>query len=267
MTDSRFSHLLDEVLAGYQRNPIDLLDRNDGAGEWAYLVNARRSYARTIADILDLFQGRPFDEIRILEIGAYLGVVSRVLARLGFRVTALDIPEFMANPRLAMAYSGDGIDMLSVNLEKGRIEVADHSFDCVIACETFEHFNFNPVPALREVGRILKPDAFFYLSLPNLASAHNRVSLLLGRSIHNAVDDFFAQADGRGNMLVGIHWREYTMGEAVQLLEGCGFVVRRRYFFTPHSPRWLARILYRLFPSLRENLTVIAVRRGRGTAQ
>ena len=38
-------------------------------------------------------------------------------------------------------------------------------------------------------------------------------------------------------MIVGLHWREYTISETVEMLESMGFSVIEKYFFQPEYPR------------------------------
>ncbi len=252
---------LDGVISGYQDYPIDLLGTGDGDGEYTYMVNARRSYQRTIADVVELFPERlsgSNEPVKILEIGAYLGVVSLTLSQLGFSVTACDIPEFMQNKQLQERYSRDGVSILSANLRDYKVPAPSEEFDLVIMCETLEHLNFNPVPVLLEINRVLKKTGGFYLSLPNLTSLVNRVKLLLGHSIHNPVSDFFAQFSDKGNMIVGLHWREYTAGEIQALLDKLGFIIEKQYFFTSNQASFPARLIYKFAPFLRQNQTVIA---------
>lgn len=254
---------LDGVISSYQDYPIDLLNIGDGNGEYTYLVNACRSYQRTIADVVGLFpqrQSNSDEPVRILEIGAYLGVVSLTLSRLGFSVTACDIPEFMQNKKLQESYKRDGVMTLSANLRDYKIPAPSEEFDLVIMCETLEHLNFNPVPVLLEINRVLRKGGVLYLSLPNLASLVNRVKLLLGQSIHNPISDFFAQLSDKDNMIVGLHWREYTGSELVEFVKEVGFQVDKHYYFTSHRPSLIANPVYRLFPSVRPNQTLWATK-------
>lgn len=253
--------ILDQVITDYEKDPIDLLGTGDGDGEYAYMVNARRSYQRTIADVVELFPERlsgSNEPVKILEIGAYLGVVSLTLSQLGFSVTACDIPEFMQNKQLQERYRHDGVSILSANLRDYKIPAPSEEFDLVIMCETLEHLNFNPIPVLLEINRVLKNGRGLYLSLPNLISLVNRVKLLFGHSIHNPVSDFFAQFSDKGNMIVGLHWREYTAGEIRELLGKLGFMIEKQYFFTSNRASFPARLIYKIAPFLQQNQTVIA---------
>lgn len=250
---------LDAVIRELHANPIDLLSIGD-EGEATYLTHARRSYLRTLQDICHQVHTQRLKphETQILEIGSFLGVVSTVLARLKFPVTALDIPEFMANQRLAEHYQRDGVEMLSVNLRDYAIPTESARYRFVIMCEALEHLNFNPLPVMAEINRVLVDNCHLYISLPNQASLVNRVKLLAGRSIHNPICDFSAQLSSQHNMLVGIHWREYTATELQELLTLSGFSITNSRFFTSHRPSLPARLAYRLVPSLRPNITFLA---------
>lgn len=252
--------LLDEVIAELKASPLDLLSIGDKTGESVYLEHARSSYRRTLHDIIPVAEGIASDRqsVRILEIGAFLGVVSCVLARLGFRVTAHDIPEFMENDRLALRYHSDRVTTITSNLRNYAMPANDAAFDIVIMCETLEHLNFNPLPVLAEINRILSTSGYLYLALPNQASLVNRTKLLFGKSIHNPVQDFFEQLDRTTNMIVGIHWREYTGAELEELIVRSGFSIINHQYYTTHCATAPARVAYTLFPKLRSNQTIIA---------
>jgi SAM-dependent methyltransferase len=135
-------------------------------------------------------------------------------------------------------------------------------------CETLEHLNFNPLPALQEINRILKDDGLLYLTTPNMASLKNRLALLRGRSIHNSIRDYFAQLDKNDNMIVGLHWREYTAEEVKEMLERLGFEVVNQYLYTEYtvnrksSFKDIAKnVLIKSIPDLRERLVTIARKR------
>lgn len=251
---------LDSVIRELHEEPVDLIGIGDGEGESTYLDHSRCSYHRTLRDILQIADaiGREGGEIRILEIGAFLGVVSCSLASLGFSVTALDLPEFMQNERLQARYRRYGVATRAANLRDHVLPFESGFFTIVIMCETLEHLNFNPLPVIAEVNRVLEKGGSLYLSLPNQASLVNRVKLLTGRSIHNPISDFAAQLSRESNMIVGIHWREYTALELQELVLSLGFSMEKCAFFTTHEPSLPARLLYLLFPTLRGNITLVA---------
>jgi SAM-dependent methyltransferase len=239
MTD--YGKLVEDVIGEYRASPIDMLGIGDADGEFAYLNNSKDSYVRTIRDVDGLF-GQDRSRASILEIGSFLGAVSVAFKRMGYNVNAVDIPEFHKSPALRALYERNGIPYAGLNLRKSRLPQESGSVDAVVMCEVLEHFNFNPLPVLQEINRVLKVGGFVYIGMPNQASLHKRINLLLGRSVHNSIDDFFKQLDRKDNMIVGLHWREYTMGETVEMIEKMGFEAVKRYYFQPaseHRPGFL----------------------------
>jgi len=106
------------------------------------------------------------------------------------------------------------------NLEKESAPYPAEAFDGVLLMEVLEHFAVDPLFALAEVNRILKPNGFLFLSTPNLAS---------WRALHAAIDY-------RSPYLFGIftadastdrHNREYTVEEVRRLVVAAGFRVER----------------------------------------
>lgn len=243
--------IVEHVIESRREQPVDLLSIGDSEAEHTYLINASSAYIRTVEDLCRLFPVRGSDcRGKVVEFGSYLGVVSEALARLGFAVTASDIPEFLSNAKLQQLYRSLGIGTLAINLRDYTIPLADEGCDAVIMCETLEHLNYNPLPVLIEINRILRPDGILYVTMPNLTSLINRVKLLLGRSIHNSIVDFESQLSDRHNMIVGIHWREYSPQEAVEMFRYSGFDVLDHDFFS-FQVSFAGQCIYRLYPSLR----------------
>ena len=89
--------IVDATIEEYRSDPIDVLNLSDAEGELKYLRMLQSSYERTVRDLASHFAAMPKkEEIHLFEIGAYLGVVSVSLRKLGFKVTATDfaaVPE------------------------------------------------------------------------------------------------------------------------------------------------------------------------------
>ncbi len=256
------ARLVQEAIDEHQSSPVDLLGIGDAAGENAYLNLSRDSYVRTVRDVDGLFPaGR--EGTSILEIGSFLGPVSVALRKIGYGVSALDIPEFHASERLRALYARHGIPFAGCNLRQAALPYEADSFDAVIFCEVMEHWNFNPLPVLQEINRVLKTGGYVYIGMPNQAGIANRVKLLLGRSVHNPVDDFFKQLGRGSNMIVGLHWREYTQEEALQLIGRMGFEAAAAYFYIEpvrKDASLLRKLLRRLvfsYPPFRPSQVVI----------
>lgn len=265
MSKSTAESILDQVIAEHEASPVDMLGIGDAGGEYAYLKTLRDSYARTVADVRRLHD-QPRAGERILELGSFLGPVCITLKRLGYDVSAADIPEFHDSASLRDLYHRNGVPFDGVNLRHAQLPYGSESMDLVILCEVLEHLNFNPLPALAEINRVLKPGGHLYIGMPNQASIVNRIKLLFGRSIHNPIQEFFTQLDRNSNMIVGLHWREYTMAETHQLMECMGFdVVGSEYYANSGSrtriSTWLLRKILYLWPSFRPFLVVVGKKR------
>lgn len=237
-----------------------------GVGSASYVVRHRHEYIRTVSDVL---QSRPPDgkTVRVLELGAFFGVACMALRRLGYQVTAADIPEFMENPIQKERFAQHDISTKSVRLEDFVLPFDDESFDVIIMCEVLEHLNFNPLPLLKEINRIGAKDSIFYLSLPNAAQIHNRINALRGRALGISIQEFFTQLDPGSSEIVNGHWREYTGPEIREILVRLGYRIDKQYYFSlgetlPSTTlrRRLARLVYENMPWLKENQTTIAAK-------
>jgi len=251
--------LIDNIILSYKDNPIDLLKLGEGKNEYQYLQDLKYSYIRTVKDISSLLP----KGAKVLEIGSLFGVVSIALKQSGFDVTGTEIPEFYASENLQKLYQKHGITFDQVNLRDYKLPYPDESFDAVVMCEVLEHLNFNPLPVLQEINRVLKKDGYLYIAMPNQASLDNRLKLLTGKSVHSPIQYYSDQLDAKKNFIVSIHWREYTMTETLDMITKMGFLLQKKYYFSENGPRTrtlfsLFRFLLYLFPPLRSSLVVIA---------
>jgi SAM-dependent methyltransferase len=249
--------LVEDVIRDLDQNPPNFLSLGTSSGESDFARRHVDRYIRTIYDVSRLLGPGTKS---VLEIGAFTGVVSICLKKLGCDIEALDIPEYFCDPHVQEYFARNGIKTHGVNLRHGILPFESDQLDLVIMCETLEHLNFNPIPVLWEISRALKTGGYFYLSIPNLARLPNRVKLLLGRQIYNSVDDLFLQLHPRHNMIVGLHWHEYTMVETKQLLQRMGFSITRDYFYSARyaTAGLLRTLLTAAVPSWRSTLIIVA---------
>ena len=83
----------------------------------------------------------------------------------------------MSELRLAEAEKR-GMRVVKADLNS-RIPLPSSFFDVILSNQTMEHLT-NPDNLLYEAYRLLKPEGYLYLSVPNLCSLHNRLLILLG---------------------------------------------------------------------------------------
>jgi SAM-dependent methyltransferase len=171
---------------------------------------------------------------RIVELGSAPGDQIAALARLGYEATSVDLGE--ASDEWGSGEPGVFEDLLEKsrvknviwNLEEIPYPLPDGYFDAVLLTEVLEHLREYPARSLAEIRRILKPGGRLYLTTPNAAYIMNRLRLLLGRSVHTALEDWI------GGLPHARHAREYTFTEVRRLLEHVGLEVvhaESRHFY------------------------------------
>lgn len=92
-----------------------------------------------------------------LDLGTGTGVLPRMLAHQGARITALDISENQIAEAVRLS---DGMNNISYRVAAAEeTGCADHSFDAVSAVQCFWYFDRERMKA--EIRRILRPDGIF----------------------------------------------------------------------------------------------------------
>jgi SAM-dependent methyltransferase len=100
------------------------------------------------------------------------------------------------------------------DLETERFPYDDGSFDVVLFCEIIEHLIADPMHALSEIHRVLRPGGLMVITTPNVARLDNVLRLIDGENVFDPYS--FYGPHGRHN-------REYTRHELVHLLRFAGF--------------------------------------------
>jgi SAM-dependent methyltransferase len=135
----------------------------------------------------------------------------------------------------ARAAEARGIEVARLDLERDPFPWHDETFDVVVANQVFEHLKNIWLP-LSEAYRTLRVGGHLVISVPNLASLHNRVLLAMGRQPTSI-------------RTMGPHVRGYTLSEVVHLLQLDGALAVQRIAgvgFYP-LPAVLARPLAQLW--------------------
>jgi len=256
--------IIDEVFREYR-------SVNLGFVESDYWETLRLTYERTLKDVVQLVEHH-FEEsrrIRILEIGAFCGTVATALKRTDarFEITAWDLPLFMEDEALVSHYVRTGIQSASGNLCSLPLDFAPEAFEIIICCEVIEHLNFNPLPVFCEFNRLLKAGGILYIGTPNQANIVKRLLLAKGKSIHNPVKHLVWQLNPKESFSIGLHWKEYTAAELVEVLSLTGFQCSRSYYCHTNEHlnpnvlrRMLVRLMYSCFPAFLPSQVAIGVK-------
>ena len=143
------------------------------------------------------------------------------------------------------------------NIEQQAFPYEDETFDGILFCEVLEHLATDPMAALMEMHRVLKPGGWLVVTTPNAAWYENIARLWLAHGIYGPYS-----AHG----LYGRHNREYTLPELQKLLEWMGFDIERieaRNLQPGRKLSWRSRVVRALKPARlhEEGLFCCAVKR------
>lgn len=120
------------------------------------------------------------------------------------------------------------IDMVwhNANIEFATLPFETDTFDVVLFCEVLEHLTLDPLHAMLELKRVLKPGGRLVLTTPNVARLENVGAFIEGRNIYDQYSKYG---------VYGRHNREYTRHELSQLLTHCGFDIEIFYTANVHD--------------------------------
>jgi SAM-dependent methyltransferase len=106
------------------------------------------------------------------------------------------------------------------NMEEDRFPYPDNAFEVVLFCEILEHLLMNPLHALGEIRRVLRPTGKLVLTTPNVARLDNVLSLVASENVYDPYSGFGPY---------GRHNREYTMHDVARLLRFAGFEIEHQF--------------------------------------
>ncbi|MDH3521411.1 MAG: class I SAM-dependent methyltransferase [Myxococcales bacterium] len=200
----------------------------------------------------------------ILEIGAGSGLLARSLLAIGLPFESYTASEFSAArlETLRRGFADPRVRVLQLDVEAVPDELAGR-FDAVIMIALIEHL-IDPLRAMQQVRRVLRPGGFVLVDTPNAAKVTRRLKLLAGHFPSTASrDEGLTTYDGRPVDLHDEgHLHYFTYRSLTRMLvERCGFSrVEKIPYPTPPLPfgRRIHYALARLRPELFAELCVAA---------
>jgi methionine biosynthesis protein MetW len=123
-----------------------------------------------LRDLIDTGHGR------LLDVGCGFGGIAATLAR-EFELS--DVYGLDLDPRVIAEAQEKGLHAIQHDLNEAPLPYPDDAFDIVTCFGVLDYFPYFDDPIV-EVSRVLRAGGLVVVSLPNLASWHNRLSLLLG---------------------------------------------------------------------------------------
>lgn len=188
----------------------------------------------------------------VLELGAYMHMTPALQRVLGYEeVRGAYFGPLGRVDKKAVTVDGQVVFECFVDLfdaEKDRYPYEDGRFDCVLACEIFEHFLHDPMHMLFECRRVLTPGGALVVTTPNVAS-YSGVARVLESSGNPQLYSKYANPKGEFADTEIPHVREYTPQELTEALNGAGFEVDT--LFTTIAPGYHAHVWVKNF--LREH--------------
>jgi 2-polyprenyl-3-methyl-5-hydroxy-6-metoxy-1,4-benzoquinol methylase len=194
----------------------------DHEEEWQgeYLQNHISRYTKT-AEIIS----SELNNGSVLEVGATPGHLAYLLSRIGFDVSVVDLDP----SRIHSEVKKEVEETYRCDVERETIPYDDNTFDAVLLAEVFEHLSVDPLHALSELRRVVKPDGRLFLTTPNLYFLE-RVRQFVGFKdgvLWGSPADAFGEVEEKGHKG---HIRVHTKSELIDTLERSGYdIVNTEY--------------------------------------
>ncbi len=221
--------------------------------------NKRRAHLM-VSDVIN----RKPPPARILDVGCFNGYLSCLFSTLGYQVTGTDAEDLADR---ASIFARHGIEFFLSNLNEleSLSHLRDQSFDVVLMGEIIEHILNHPLGLIQEAARVLKPEGLLIVTTPNPSTLMNASRLLRDGYTLWGTRAFITRPKIQQGHIIDIgdvHYREYTKGEILFMLEEAGFKIEKSLYFAPganHEHALLKRAAKSLLGGLMNNRLLGAV--------
>src|SRR5262245_18946764 len=171
-----------------------------------------------------LLAALPTAPAHVLEIGTTPDQFTAILCHAGYEVAGVDLfPEQRAELWRAL-----GVEVRFCNLDEQPLPYEAGLFDAVVFSEVIEHLAGSPLPAVREMARVLRPGGRLVITTPNQFYIKSRLrtlaDILLGRPFE-PFQEFMRAMRLEGPQRYYNHSRLYTLRELRWLIEQGGLQV------------------------------------------
>lgn len=207
-----------------------------------------------------------FEGKKLLDVGSGPMDKTAVFQKLGFNCSAVDD---LSDPWHRLP--GNVEKIVDFSIRSGirfHLQCSDNyaipfpkaSFDVVTSVAVIEHLHDSPRHILNTMGECLRDEGLLVAVMPNSVNFRKRLSVLVGKSNYNPVDEmFYSIGSYRG------HVREYTLEEMRYICEQAGFEIlvsktfeHIAYSRLPFGVRHVYLGVCSLAPTLRSGLLIVA---------
>lgn len=200
-------------------------------------TNPSLNYGRDIISDFIEKNYQKTDTINILDIGCgYGGDLLNAKQAIGDK-TKINLYGIEIDEQSKRIAETRGIIVKNINIETDEFPFQNNFFDIIIINQVLEHTK-EIFFITSQINRILKTNGLLIIGLPNLASLHNRILLLIGQQ-PTCIRVF------------GPHVRGFTKSDLIRFFNKNGFSLLKfaGSNFYPF-PKKIAQVLSKLFPTL-----------------
>jgi SAM-dependent methyltransferase len=210
-----------------------------------YFTNHYDRYLATLQALYEVAGEKIGPGLKVLDVGCIPGHLGSALAKMGCEVHGLSCE---VEYNRSIFKTPDIEDIRECNIETDSFPYQDSYFDLVLFTETIEHLPFSPLPALREMHRVLKKDGYLLLTTPNDLYIDRRISRIKSSLLFKSSFTDLKGLKARLELpnVYSTHHLKYTIKEINAVLEWTGFQVVKEAFF-PRSTGF-GRISYIYYP-------------------
>jgi SAM-dependent methyltransferase len=207
---------------------------------------AEERYVKTFRLIRQFYQGG-----QIVDVGGWPGFFACSLSLLGLPITLVDKDLSRPTAKAEDPTTGDyvlsgstsltekcqrhGVTPVQCDIEREPLPLVDASAGLVIFTEVLEHLRVEPLHAVRNIRRVLRPGGSLIMTTPNLLSVRNRWSFLTGRADYDTMDMPYDALQMEEQIGHPGHFRVYSLPELTDMLKRLGYSVDAYEY---HSLPW-----------------------------
>lgn len=188
----------------------------------------------------------------MLDVGSSPGIFLYILKESGYNAQGVDI----APDRVRDFLKSNGLTIHKCDIENEKLPFESARFGSVVFSSVIEHLGVNPLNAVNEIYRVLKPGGVLMLGTPNIHSADCLFNIIKGHSFNDAHAEFSKLSLGHMG-----HIRLYAEKELIRWFEKLGFAHVKSRFTGEYKPTALKRICWAV-PKFRPYMHIIFQKEG-----